>query len=148
LLLFAVGSTARIPGSQALPFLSRLAVGFGLALIAPALNFISLLIPNAAVLLFPSWFQTGKDAPTGIEATGQRLIFVFGQILVMAIALLAPAGIALLIIYFGKTVFGFPGAISIAAILASMILIIEGSIGLILLGKFFEQFDLSAESTG
>jgi hypothetical protein len=146
LLLFAVGSTARIPGSEALPFAARIAVGLGLAMIAPALNFISLLIPNAAVLLFPSWFQTGKDAPTGIEATGQRLIFVFGQVLVMAVALLAPAGIALLIIYFGKTVFGLAGAISIAAISASATLIIEGSIGLILLGQFFERFDLSAET--
>jgi hypothetical protein len=147
LLLFAVGSTARIPGSEALPFSARIGAGLGLAVIAPALNFISLLIPNAAVLLFPSWFQSGKDAPTGIEATGQRLIFVFGQLLVMAVALLAPAGIALLIIYFGKTIFGFAGAISVAAILASAILIIEGSIGLILLGKVFERFDLSAEAT-
>jgi hypothetical protein len=147
LLCLALGSTSGIPGGESLPFSSRIGIGVGVAMIAPALNFISLLIPNAAVLLFPSWFQTGKDAPTGIEATGQRLIFVFGQVLVMAVALLAPAGVALLIIYLGKAVFGFAGAIAIATILASAILIIEGSVGLILLGKFFERFDLSAETT-
>ena len=39
-------------------------------MLLPALNLISLLIPNAAVLLFPAWFQPGKDSPQGIEATG------------------------------------------------------------------------------
>jgi len=39
-----------------------LPIGIGAALILPALNAISLLIPNAAVLLFPSWFQLGRDA--------------------------------------------------------------------------------------
>ena len=92
LLLLALGSVSGIPGSGALPLSTRIAIGFGVAIIAPVLNLISLLIPNAAVLLFPSWFQTGKDAPAGIEAMGQRLIFVFGQVLVMALALAPAAG--------------------------------------------------------
>src|SRR5947209_2672424 len=40
------------------------------------LNLISLVIPNVAVLLFPSWLQGSKDSPQGIEATGQRLIYM------------------------------------------------------------------------
>lgn len=147
LLILALGSTSGIPGGNAFSFSARIAIGFGVAMIAPALNFISLLIPNAAVLLFPSWFQTGKDAPAGIEATGQRLIFVFGQVLVMALALAAPAGIFALIFFLGKNFLGAMAVIPIAAIVATVILAVEGSIGLMLLGKFFERFDLSAETT-
>lgn len=147
LLFLALGSSPGIPGGQALPLSSRIGIGFGVAIIAPSLNFVSLLIPNAAVLLFPSWFQTGKDAPTGIEATGQRLIFVFGQILVMALALAPAAGVFALIFFLGKSVLGLAAVVSIGSIVAAIILAIEGSVGLMLLGKFFERFDLSAETT-
>ena len=61
-----------------------LAIAAGAAVVLPVLDFLLLLIPNAAVLLFPSWIQTGKDSPRGIEATGQRLIFAVGQLLVPA----------------------------------------------------------------
>ena len=70
-------------GDQAIPLNARLAIGSGLAMIAPVLNLVTLIIPNATVLLFPGWFQTGKDAPQGIEATGSRLIFALGQLLVL-----------------------------------------------------------------
>ena len=61
-----------------------LAIALGAAVLLPVLDVLLLLIPNAAVLLFPSWIQTGKDSPRGIEATGQRLIFALGQLLVLA----------------------------------------------------------------
>ena len=65
----------------------------------PVLDVLLLLIPNAAVLLFPSWIQTGKDSPRGIEATGQRLIFALGQLLVLVLALL-PAAAAFAGVFF------------------------------------------------
>ncbi len=147
LLVFVLASSSGIPGSNAIPFSAQIGIGFGVAIIAPALNFISLLIPNAAVLLFPSWFQTGKDAPTGIEAMGQRLIFVFGQVLVMALSLAPAAGIFVLVFFLGRNVLVLPAIIPIASVIAAVILAIEGSVGLMLLGKFFERFDLSAETT-
>lgn len=148
LLCLALASASGIPNANGLSLIERIGIGFGVAMIAPALNFISLLIPNAAVLLFPSWFQTGKDAPAGIEATGQRLIFMFGQILVMALALAPAAGIFALIFFLGKNFLTPPGIIPIASVVAALILAIEGSVGLMFLGKFFERFDLSAEATG
>ena len=48
-----------------------------------------MLIPNAAVLFFPAWFQLGKDGPRGFETTGQQLILMFGQLLVLALSLAA-----------------------------------------------------------
>ena len=68
-----------------------LAIALGAAVLLPVLDVLLLLIPNAAVLLFPSWIQTGKDSPRGIEATGQRLIFALGQMLVLLLALLPAA---------------------------------------------------------
>ena len=87
LLLAATLLFTRLPGGPELPWLTRVAVASGAAIMAPFLNLISLVIPNAAVLLFPAWFQAGKDAPQGIEATGQRLIFALGQFLVFVLAL-------------------------------------------------------------
>ena len=123
-----------------------LALGGGIAILLPALNLISLLIPNAAVLLFPAWFQSGKDAPQGIEATGQRLIFALGQFLAFALSLV-PAGAASVGIFFVIAQFlGAPFvAVLLAALAATVVLGLEAALGIFLLGKLFERFDLSAE---
>ncbi len=81
LLLVGAGLVFYLPGKWEGLFL---AIAFGAAFLLPVLDLLLLLIPNAAVLLFPSWIQTGKDSPRGIEATGQRLIFALGQMLVLA----------------------------------------------------------------
>ena len=125
-----------------------LAIGAGAAMLFPALNLISLLIPNAAVLLFPAWFQAGKDAPQGIEATGQRLIFALGQFLAFALSLV-PAGASFGVVYFLiARLFDAPVlAIPLAALAATVILGVEAVVGLLLLGRLFERFDLSKEAT-
>ena len=148
LLILAVAATSGIPGADEFPLSSRIAVGIGVAVIAPALNFISLLIPNAAVLLYPSWFQSGKEAPAGIEATGQRLIFVLGQVLVMALALAPAGGIFALVFFVGHTFADPSVVIPVASVVAAVVLAVEGSIGLLLLGRFFERLDLSTETSG
>lgn len=111
----------------------------------PFLNLISLLIPNAAVLMFPAWFQLGKTGPQGIEATGQRLIFFLGQFVVMVITLL-PAALAFLVVFLLVQYFaGLAGAIPLAAVASAIILACEAALGVKLLGTMFERFDLSAE---
>ena len=147
LLLVAIGMSAGVPGGEDLSLSTRVALGLGVAIVAPALNFISLMIPNAAVLLFPSWFQTGKEAPAGIEATGQRLIFMFGQVLVMALALAPATGVVALAVWLGKGALSLLALIPLAALAGAIVLVLEASLGLVLLGKFFERFDLSAETT-
>lgn len=146
LLILALGFSANM-SSKGFPIELRFAVAFGFAVIIPTLNLISLLIPNAAVLLFPSWFHTGKDAPTGIEAMGQRIIFLFGQILVLTLALAPGVAIFAMTVFLGKMFLGLTVAIPLASIAAAIVLAIEGFIGVKLLGKFFERFDLSAETT-
>jgi len=133
-----------LPGRQAALLL---AIALGAAVLLPGLDVLLLLIPNAAVLLFPSWIQTGKDSPRGIEATGQRLVFALGQLLVLALALL-PAAIAFIGIFFLlKLALGYAAAVPFAALVAAIILAVEAGFGVMLLGRLFERFDVSEEHT-
>jgi hypothetical protein len=144
LLLVGAGLVFYLPGKQSVLFL---AIALGAAFLLPALDFLVLLIPNAAVLLFPSWIQTGRDSPRGIEATGQRLIFALGQLLVLLLALL-PAAIAFTgVLFLLKLALGDAAAIPFAALAATVILAVEAGFGVMLLGKLFERFDVSEEQT-
>jgi ABC-2 type transport system permease protein len=144
LLLVDAGLVFYLPGGHTALLL---AIALGAAVLLPVLDVLLLLIPNAAVLLFPSWIQTGKDSPRGIEATGQRLIFALGQLLVLAVALL-PAAIAFAGIFFLlKLALGYAAAVPFAALLAAIILAVEGGFGVMLLGRLFERFDVSEEHT-
>ena len=124
-----------------------LTVACGAAIVLPLLDVIMLLIPNAAVLLFPSWIQVGKEGPRGIEATGQRLIFMLGQLLAFTVALLPAAlffagAFILLNLLLGPAL-----AVLLASFIAAIILAAEAGLGVRLLGGQFERFDLSAELT-
>ena len=145
LIVLSAGLSANF-ARTALPLELRLAIGGGLAMIAPVLNAVTLMIPNAAVLLFPGWFQTGKDAPQGIEATGQRLIFALGQLVVFVLALV-PAALVFTVVFFVAQWFvGLPLSILAASIPGAAVMAGEAWLGLLGLGKLFERLDLSAES--
>ena len=114
--------------------------------VLPVLDCLLLLIPNAAVLLFPSWVQSGKDSPRGIEATGQRLIFAVGQLLVLLIALV-PAALVFIAAYFPlKFAMGPVMPIFFASLSAAIVLAGEAGLGVMLLGKLFERFDVTEET--
>jgi hypothetical protein len=144
LLVFGAALVFYLPGRQTALLL---AIALGAAVLLPVLDVLLLLIPNAAVLLFPSWIQSGKDSPRGIEATGQRLIFALGQLLVLALALL-PAAIAFVGVFFLlKLALGYAAAVPFAALVAAIILAMEAGFGVMLLGRLFERFDVSEEHT-
>ena len=106
---------------------------------------ISLTIPNAAVLLFPAWFQTGKDAPQGIEATGQRLIFALGQFLALIVALAPASAVAVGAFFAVKLLAGVTLALAVATVTAVLVLAVEAAFGVLLLGWLFQRFDISGE---
>lgn len=142
LILLGLGLVLFLPGKhEGL----MLAVGISAACLLPVLDFLLLLIPNAAVLLFPSWIQAGKDSPRGIEATGQRLIFAVGQMLVLLLALV-PAALAFTAVYFPlKLAFGPFTPVPFASLAAAMVVAVEAGLGVRLLGKLFERFDVTEE---
>ena len=142
LLVVGFGLVLFLPGKHET---LMLAIGISAAVLLPALDFLMLLIPNAAVLLFPSWIQAGKDSPRGIEATGQRLIFAVGQMLVLLLALV-PAAIAFAVVYLSlKLAFGPVVPVPFASFAAAIILAAEAGLGVRLLGKLFERFDVTEE---
>jgi ABC-2 type transport system permease protein len=146
LLIILCAGLFRQFGDQAIQWNARVAIGSGLALVAPMLNLVTLIIPNATVLLFPGWFQTGKDAPQGIEAMGQRLIFALGQLVVFLLSL-APAAAVFSLIYFVASRFLGPWVpVPMAALSAAVILGAEAWMGMLWLGRLFTKFDLSSES--
>jgi hypothetical protein len=118
------------------------------AIVAPFWNGVALLIPNAAVLLFPGWFQTRVDAPQGIEVTGQRLLLLFGQFIVIGITLV-PAAFAFAL---GFVPLQYAGARWLAPFVggcgAAIVLAGEIVLGVWLVGKLFDRFDLAADQGG
>jgi|SRR5665213_460361 len=142
LLLVGFGLILFLPGKQEA---LMLAIGISAAVLLPVLDFLMLLIPNAAVLLFPSWIQTGKDSPRGIEATGQRLIFAMGQLLALLLALV-PGALAFSVVYFPLKMLAGPVApVPFASLAATLVLAAEAGFGVMLLGKLFERFDVTEE---
>jgi hypothetical protein len=148
LLLLSVALLAH--SSEALPVGSLTgSIGLGAAMVVPMLNLITLQIPNAAVLLFPAWIGAGKESAQGVEATGQRIICLFGQVLVFLIVLI-PAAVGFTLLFFlGVKLLLLPTAlvIPLASLAAAVVLAAEAGLGLLLLGWLFERFDVSAEST-
>ena len=135
-------------GGAALGRLAWLALGFGAALIMPMLNLIILQIPNAAALAFPAWFQAAKGGVQGIEATGQRLIFMLGQLLVILVALIPAMTLSGGVFFLARKLLGVAIAIPLASITAAVVLAAEATLGILLLGWLFDRFDVSAEPTG
>ena len=122
-----------------------LAIALGAAVALPVLDVLLLLIPNAAVLLFPSWIQTGKDSPRGVEATGQRLIFALGQLLVLVLALVPAAAAFAGVFFLLNFTVGPVAAVLPASLAAAVVVAVEAGFGVMLLGKLFERFDVTEE---
>jgi hypothetical protein len=128
-----------------IPLTSRLSVALAAVIVLPFVDLVALLIPNASVLFFPAWFQLGKDAPRGFETMGQQLILMFGQLLVLALGL-APAGVAFTLFLLGGSFIHWPLlGVMLGALAAAIILALEAGLGIKLLGRAFERFDVSGE---
>ena len=124
----------------------RLAIALGVAMLAPGLNLVSLLIPNASVLMFPGWFQSGKEGPQGIEAMGQRIVFTFGSMIAFAAAIVAPAILFGAIYFLAQFVIGPVWPMPLASLGAAVVLLAEAGFGVWWLGRMFDKFDIAAEN--
>jgi hypothetical protein len=125
---------------------TQVAAAVAAALLLPPLCALQVLVMNAAVVLFPAWVSLGADRGRGIDVIGQRIFFVAGVFLTMALSLL-PAGIAAAIVFFGlQWTVGVPVVAGLAAAaIALAVLCTEVWLVVLWLGTRFERFDLSAE---
>lgn len=146
LLFIALTLPAGPPGPKWLTPGLLMAGAGGLAVLAPVVAALQLLVPNATALVFPAWFQLSRRRGGGPEVMGQRMIFFFAQLLTMVVALL-PACLFLGAFFFLlKHFFDAPIiGLLVGTLAALIILVIEVAGGLWLLGRRFETLDLSAE---
>jgi ABC-2 type transport system permease protein len=116
-----------------------------IASLVPPLCTLELIVPNAAMLLFPGWHQTGRPRGAGFEMMGQRLIFVLGQRLAVLLMLLPAIVAAPVLIFATQWMVGLPAAAVLATV--AVLAIIGGEVwcGLWWLGRRFERLDLSTE---
>lgn len=143
--LLAATLNFELPRGQVLSAGMRTSVALGIAVLVPFLVAITVLVMNAAVLVFPAWVPQGVGRARGIDVMGQRLLFVAGLFLTMAAALL-PAAIAAAAVFF--MTFWLIGSIGAGALgVGAALLALGTEIALVIswLGKVFERFDLSAE---
>jgi hypothetical protein len=123
----------------------RLAGGLAIAAIVPLLAALQLLVPNAAALMFPGWFQLSRTRGGGPEVFGQRMIFFFAQFITMLLALLPAIGMAALLIFILQWWLGPVAAVVIAALAVLVVLAAEVWCGVWWLGERFEKLDLSTD---
>lgn len=120
-------------------------ITIGIALLAPLLCAVEVLLLNAASILFPAWTQTRQAGTAGIEVMGQQL-FLFAALLFVMVAALLPAVLVAGVIYLiAHWLVGVLLATVLAAIIVLLVLASEISLGIFWLGERFERFDLSAE---
>jgi len=129
------------------PFVISAAVNA--AIVIPPLNLLLFLVPNGAVLLFPGWVLSSATGPAAMEAMGQRLIFFFGQMLAVIVALLPAGGLSAGIFLLCHKLLSLSPAWSLvpAALAAAAVLVVEGGFGIFLLAKAFDKLDVAAETT-
>jgi ABC-2 type transport system permease protein len=123
----------------------RLASGLALAAVVPPLVTLQLLVPNAAALVFPGWFQMSRGRGGGPEVFGQRMIFFFAQLLTMLLALVPAVGMAGLLIFILEWWAGPVVAVIVAAAAVILVLVAEVWCGVWWLGERFERLDLSSD---
>jgi ABC-2 type transport system permease protein len=146
-LLLALGSALLTGAGESLP-IPRVPFTWmvAAAIVAPFWNALTLLIPNAAVLCFPAWFQTRPDAPQGFEVAGQRLLLFLGQLVLLAVTVL-PAALAFTAGFFLLHVAGMVSLAPLAGGLCAVtVLTAEAALGIWLTGKLYDRFDLAGEN--
>ncbi|MEY4938326.1 MAG: hypothetical protein RIQ93_61 [Verrucomicrobiota bacterium] len=122
----------------------RVTATLWLAVITPALVTLQLLVPNAAALVFPAWFQISRGRG-GPEVAGLRMLFFFAQLLTMVLALLPAAAFAALLIFILHPFMGPAWALNVGASAAVVIIAAEVWCGLWLLGERFDKYDISGD---
>lgn len=106
----------------------------------PGVNYLGMLIQNAAALLFPAWVHLGATRPGGVEALGQNMLMIVAYSAVLGVGLALPGVLALLVLEALRDPLGWwalaPG---VAVLLAGIA--VEAAALLRWLGGVFESMD-------
>lgn len=108
-----------------------------------AINLLALGFQNAAAVLYPAWVKT-EIRPGGIEAMGQHLLTAGASILLLAIALIGPAGLGGITSYLLWSRMAEWSLVP-AILLGTAAVVLEAALLLDWLGTRLENLDPSAE---
>lgn len=143
-LMLMLNLDARGPMHWLTPSL-RVACGGALGILVPPLVVLQLLVPHAAVLVFPAWFEASRGRGGGVEVMGQRLIFFFAQLVATVVMLLPAAVAASILILLVQLFAGLVVAISLGVAAVAAVFVAEIALLLWWLGRRFEAIDVAAE---
>jgi hypothetical protein len=131
-----------LQGTERVQIPDRAAILFAAMAVTPGLILVQLLIQNALAVTFPAWVAIGPTR-RGVDVMGQRMLVVFGSLLVVVLAVLPAAlvgGVVLLALRWltGEWRIALPGLV------AAMVLLGEAFAGSELVGLIVERTDVSA----
>ena len=147
--LTIIGAAAALDPGGALAWLTPVVRGtvvLCLALAAPLLCMIQLIVPNLVMILMPAWYQSSRSRSAGIEMFGQRLLFGVVQLLFAVLVAVPAAGAAVLVYIASYWLLGISTGVVLATVAVVLILAGEAAVGLWFLGERFEKFDLSGDT--
>lgn len=121
------------------------AAGAGVALLVPPLCGLMLCVPFAATLYFPAWISPQKGGGRGVEVMGQRMIFMAGYMLTLAVVMLPAAVLGGLCFLLANWLAGMAVGTLAAAVCACAVLALELDWAVSLLGRRIDGFDVSQE---
>lgn len=116
-----------------------------IALIAAPMSGLMLCIPFAGLLYFPAWMEGSGRIGGGVEAIGQRMMFVGGFLVVLVVSLLPAALFGFLAWLMLRAFLGMNWALWLAAVVVSAVLVLEFAAAVDWLGRRLERFDFSQE---
>lgn len=108
---------------------------------------VQLLIRNAVPVVFPAWAMRSKEEPRGFVMTGQRLVTLAGNILVLTVSLIPAAIVFLPSLWVAHRYFaGNAAFVAIATMPAVAVIVTEVWFGVKALGAQFDLIDVSNET--
>lgn len=119
---------------------TRLALALSLAITLPMLSLCGLIVQNAAVLLLPGWASIDRRASRGFDAFGQRILLLFGNLLVLFGALI-PATLVATPVLLLTALVGLV-ALPLAALAGASVILVEAWLAVGWLGGAFDRFEI------
>jgi hypothetical protein len=132
-------------GPRSFDLTKRITFGVSAMIIAPGLNLFSFLLFNGAALFYPAWFRAEPGAGQGFDAVGHQMLFLLGQLVLTALALLLPGAAFAGVHFLARHWLALPLLLPVASVAAAAVLAFQGYLGLRMLGDLFERIDISQE---
>ena len=111
--------------------------------IAPGIILLQLLAQNAIAVMWPAWVVTNTNRTRGIDVMGQRIIMMFGLLLVLVIAVV-PAALVAVLVGLGLSVLTGSVYVVVPALAAALVLFGEAFLASHAIGKLLDRTDVFA----